>query len=340
MGGRDLSPRDALERWLDKQRAEKSEASISAYYYRLKLFVEWCEQHDIDDMADVDGWAVDEYELHRRSKQVAASTLHNEIKTLRRWLKYLGQIGVVDAGLWQGMEIPQIPETEASDDTRLSPPDAKALIEYYRDSTPHYGTRGHALLEFAWHTGARVGGIRAVDLHDVEHAQAFVRFVHRPDQDTPLKNGRDGERVVALPAVVVDVLETYIDSERMDSHDSHGRSPLFTSTRGRPTTGTLRDWMYRVTQPCVYSPCPHDRKRDTCEYREKAKLSGCPSSRSPHQVRTGAITWMLNKGDPADVVSKRVNATVEVIEQHYDKEQDIEEMEQRRRQYVGDITEQ
>jgi site-specific recombinase XerD len=336
---RDLSPSEALERWLDKQRAEKSEASIQSYYYRLKLFVEWAEEQGIKDMAAVDGWTVDEYELHRRSKEVAASTLHNEIKTLRRWLMYLAQIGVVDRDVAEGIEIPQIPDSEQSDDTRLSPDDARELINYYRDSSQR-ANRGHALLEFAWHTGARVGGIRAVDLRDLEIGEAFVRFVHRPEQGTPLKNGRDGERVVALPQPVVKVLEEFIDSERMDSHDDHGRSPLFTSSRGRPTTGTLRDWMYRVTQPCVYGPCPHDRERQSCEYREKAKLSGCPSSRSPHQVRTGSITWMLNRGDPADVVSKRVNATVEVIEQHYDKEQEIEEMEQRRREYVGDIREQ
>jgi hypothetical protein len=37
---------------------------------------------------------------------------------------------------------------------------------------------------------------------------------------------------------------------------------------------------------------------------------------------------------PADVVSRRVNSSVRVIEEHYDKPDEVEEMEKRRRQYI------
>ncbi|MFW5978084.1 MAG: hypothetical protein ACOCP2_02465, partial [Halohasta sp.] len=40
---------------------------------------------------------------------------------------------------------------------------------------------------------------------------------------------------------------------------------------------------------------------------------------SPHPIRTGAITYLLNQGWPPEDVSERVDATVETIEQHYDK---------------------
>jgi site-specific recombinase XerD len=331
-----LTPREALDRWLDQQRAEKSESSISAYYYRLKLFVEWCEAEGITEMSEVDGVLVDEYELHRRGNEVAPSTLHNEIKTLRRWLRYLGKLEVVDPGLYERIEIPGVPERKQSDDTRLDPDAATALLTHFRQS-PDRATREHGLLELTWHTGARLGGIRALDCRDVELEEAYVRFVHRPDTGTALKNGLDGERVVGLTDAVVNVLQDYCENHRPDITDEHGRAPLFATRQGRPSTGSFREWMYHATQPCVHSPCPHGREIGTCEYRTYHKGSQCPSSRSPHQVRTGAITWMLNRGLPPTVVSDRVNATPDVIKRHYDKQKAVSEMEERRREYLDDL---
>ncbi|PSQ49959.1 hypothetical protein BRD19_02380 [Halobacteriales archaeon SW_7_65_23] len=94
--------------------------------------------------------------------------------------------------------------------------------------------------------------------------------------------------------------------------------------------------MYQATVPCLHTDCPHGRKRETCEFLEDSynNASKCPSSRSPHQVRTGSITWQRNCGVPADVVSRRVNSSVRVIEEHYDKPDEVEEMEKRRRQYI------
>ena len=55
-------------------------------------------------------------------------------------------------------------------------------------------------------------------------------------------------------------------------------------------------------------------------------------------MRTGSITWQRNQGVPADVVAKRVNASVRVIEQHYEKPDKREEMEKRRRPYIDDLS--
>ena len=67
---------------------------------------------------------------------------------------------------------------------------------------------------------------------------------------------------------------------------------------------------------------------------EFAHASKCLSSRSPHRIRTGSITWQLNIGIPPEVVAERVNAGLDVIEQHYDKESPLERMERRRRQHI------
>ncbi|WP_239638600.1 hypothetical protein [Halorubrum saccharovorum] len=63
--------------------------------------------------------------------------------------------------------------------------------------------------------------------------------------------------------------------------------------------------------------CPHDKDPDTCEWTRYVHLSKCPSSRSPHPIRTGSITWQLNQEIPPEV-AERVDATVKTIENHYD----------------------
>jgi len=332
----DLSPREARDRWLDKLRVSKAESSVSAYHYQTKLFVEWCESEGVDDVGELTGWDIESYETYRRGEGVKPYTLKKELGTLRRFLEYCARIELVDESLPEKVDPPDPPRDAQVDETMLDPDRAQSLLAYYRQDTDARATRGHVLLELAWFTGARLGAIRGLDLSDYNSDEQFVAFRHRPNEGTPLKNGEDGERVVGLPEEVCDLLDEYIRANRHEKFDDHGRKPLITSTVGRPSTNAVRAWMYQATVPCLHTECPHGRERQTCEFLEDSynNVSKCPSSRSPHQVRTGSITWQRNRGVPADVVSRRVNSSVRVIEQHYDKPDEIEEMEKRRRQHL------
>lgn len=219
------------------------------------------------------------------------------------------------------------------DETRLRTEDARALLKYYDEYD--YGSRDHALLATYWYVGARLGGVRGLDLGDYNSEEAYLQFFHRPEEDTPLKNGRDGERAVALPREVYNILDTYIEEHRTDVLDEYGRSPVFTTPNGRASVYAHRARMYLATIPCLHSPCPHGKDPETCDWIDYSHASKCPSSRSPHQVRTGSITWQLNQGVPIERVAKRVNTSVRVLKRHYDQPDKIEEMEARRRQYIG-----
>lgn len=77
---------------------------------------------------------------------------------------------------------------------------------------------------------------------------------------------------------------------------------------------------------------------------ERNHASKCPSSRPPHDIRTGSITWMLNLGWPPEDIAERVNADIETIEQHYDKanlderrRRQRDRMEKRRRSLVNGV---
>jgi site-specific recombinase XerD len=326
------TPREAVERWLDKRRIELRDQTAKSLKYRLKLFADWCEENDIETLHDLDGWNIDTYETERRSTATQI-TLSKELGTLKNFLEWAEGVGLAPDGIAAVVEPPKMPD-DPSSDVMLAPADAQKLIRHYRNSDER-ASRCHALLELAWFTGARVGGIRSLDVRDFNADAEYVYFRHRPETGTVLKKGVDGERAVALSTSVCEVIDEYISEHRLDVHDDEGRQPLIASRVGRPTCGTIGAWMNYATAPCRHSLCPHDKKQATCNWFGYTYGSKCPSTRSPHQVRTGAITWMRNRGIPREVVKERVNASERTIEKHYDKVDPVAEMEERRREYAS-----
>jgi len=331
----DLGLREAVERYLRNRRADSTEASIRTWKYRLKLFVEWAESVGIETVGGLESYdLVEYYEL--RSAEIAPATLEGEMWTLRMFTEFLEDLGAVESELSESVRIPDLDEEDRTNDTKLDTDRAMRLLGYYRNDPAAYGTRGHVFLELAWITGARQGGLRALDLRDVHlDGNPWLDFRHRPEDSSPLKNKLGGERPVAIPQPTAEVLERYIGHHRYDVHDENGRQPLLASTQGRPQPNTVRNWAYLATEPCLHSPCPHGKHRETCDWAEYHGASKCPSSRAPHHIRTGAITWMLNLGWPVADIAERVNSDPKTIEQHYDKA-DVEERRRRQRERMED----
>jgi integrase len=155
---------------------------------------------------------------------------------------------------------------------------------------------------------------------------------HRPDTDTPIKNGPRGERPVAIPKSVCDVIDDYLAYQRPDATDDNGRESLLATAQRRPAKSTIRKCVYKWSRPCAYGKeCPHDRDPEECEApSDVSRASGCPSSVTPHPIRRGYITHLLQSGVHVQVVSDRCNVTPGVIDQHYDVRSEEDKMRQRR----------
>lgn len=331
----DLTPEEARDRWLSKRKPDVSESTLSSLHYRLKLFTDWCAANEIDTMSELTAWDLDEYGVARREKAVAI-TLNKELGTLKRFLDYCATLGILDENLPKAVTPPEVSKDEMSDDTKLEPEAGEALLAYFRESDER-ATRPHVMLELFWTIGCRVGALRGLDVRDVDVDKQFVAFRHRPETGTPLKNGTHSERLVGLLDETADVLEEWLSGQRMDVHDDNGRQPLLPSVQGRPVPGTIRDWCYLATVPCQYQSCPHEKDPESCDWLSYVTASKCPSSRAPHQVRTGSITWQRSRGIPEETVSDRVDSGVEMIRKHYDKETERRELEERRREYLGNL---
>lgn len=333
--------REAVQQYLRRMRREATEETVDTYRLDLRQFVLWCEDEGIERVDELTGYDFELYE-DDRAKDLAPSSLENQMGLVQRFIRFCEHIDLVEEDLHEKVHVPYADKSEKSRDEKLTTEDAKKLIGFFRRSSKFYGTKWHAILEVAWHTGARVGGLRALDLSDYDADFNVLEFRHRPNQGTPLKKKLDGERDVGILSEVADVLDAYIAEHRHDRHDEYARAPLFTtrSKHGRISKNAVRGWLYQATQPCWYDddPCPHDKRREDCEWTRQSSASVCPSSRSPHAIRTGAITFHQNRGFEASDTAARVNASPSTIQDHYDKAEQREEMEERRRPQLDKLS--
>lgn len=338
MGRRDLSPEEAQERFLSRRKQRQSEATVRTYTHRLDHFVEWCDAEGIESMAEIGGWEIDEYRYHRESEDISPTTVKGAMSSLKQLLEFCEKIEVIDEGTADRVEIPKLTKDEETNDEQLHADRATELLRFYRNSVKWEGHVRHAFLEVTWHTGCRMGGLRALDLDDYDADRGALHFQHRPDSGTGLKNKAEGERIVSINDYVVDALDLYIARERPHKRDEFGREPLFATRQGRASGASIRSWSYLGTQPCLHQECPHGRQRHSCEWTERNHASKCPSSRPPHAIRTGSITWQLNatNGD-IEYVARRVNANPNTIRRYYDKATPEEEFEERQQKYQNDL---
>jgi site-specific recombinase XerD len=325
-----LAPDAAVSLYLQHREGEVSEETLSSHRYRLERFTEWCEKEEIHNLNDLTGRNLHSYRVYRREEEdLKPVTLQGQLSTLRVFLRFCSTVDAVPEGLHEKILLPTVSGAEQASRTTLEPERAERILEYL--GTYEYASRQHVLLTLLWRTGLRRGSVRAIDLCDYDPEEPGVEISHRPETDTPLKNKERGERWVALRAHTASLIEDYIEGPRRDVTDDYGREPLLTTAQGRVSLSAIQGSVYTLTRPCQYRECPHDDyDPETCEATKRAKATKCPSSRSPHDVRSGAITAHLLDDVPVEVVSGRMDVTQDVLDRHYDRRSEREKMEQRR----------
>ncbi|WP_311173952.1 tyrosine-type recombinase/integrase [Halobellus ordinarius] len=340
----DFNPTAAGEYWINKRQIDHTENTIHSNRKDLDPFLMWCDEHDIDRVGDLTEWTIEQYEDYAHAREDwSPITIKNKLQTLKQFLRFLGEKGAFDGYLHPAVTVPDLDRSQEVNTEKWDKTDALPQIRFMRTSAKWYGTFQHAVTEVAWFTGRRVQAIAGLDLSDYTREPdeedtadgPYLDFNHRADEGTGLKNKLDSEEPIEISPEVADVLDHYIARERNDKRDENGREPLFTTRQGRASIAKIRGAIYIATQPCIRIACPHGENAKKCEYRKRDHASKCPSSRSPHRIRTGSIQWQLDQGiDPEDV-SDRVDASVDTIRRHYDVPDDREKMENRRRKYTG-----
>ena len=326
-----LKPKEGVKRFLAYREPSIRPTSYRNAKHRLSIFLKWCDERRIKNLNELDGRKLNDF-VRWRQPQVAPITLQKQLSSVRQALRWWADLEAVSEGLAEKLHAPELPDGAESRDVFLDPQSANAALEYF--DRHHYGSREHALIALLWRTGMRRSAARSIDVDDLEEDDHAVRLEHRPEKGTTLKNGDAGNRWVYLGPEWFAVLIAYRDNpDRVKVTDEFGRRPLFTSQLGtRPTGDTIYKWVVRALHPCTYHECPHGETPSSCEARGRnALVARCPSARSPHAVRRGAITQHLNQDTTPEVVSERMDVSLEVLYQHYDARTEREKMEVRRK---------
>lgn len=326
-----IAPAEAVEWYLDSRATELAQSSLYAHKSRLGHFVRWCDQEDIENLNSLTGRHMDRYKVWRRNDgDLNNVTLHSQLQTLRVFMQFCERIEAVRPGFHEFIQPPEMAPKEGVRHAFLDPDTALEIRDYLRKM--QYASRDHVVFELLWHTGIRMGGLVGLDLEDYDPRYDILELHHRPDSGTPLKNKQDGERPIGLAEPVAQILDDYIQYNRLDTEDDYGRNPLLTTEYGRLGRQTVRSIVYGLTRPCTYTgTCPHDTEAKNCRAaRSKGEASKCPSTVSPHAIRKGAITYARRNEIPIEEVSGRMNVSPDVIREHYDKNTKSEEMRRRR----------
>ena len=314
-----VTPEDAVEQYLTSREHELADASLQNLRYRLKQFRLWAEEIELENISELDGMMCERWKLARVDAGLAPITVQQHMRTFRHFVRWAGTVGYVDPDLHELIRIPSVNRSERSRDETIEFERAEAIMEYL--GRFEWASRRHVVFGILWHTAMRTGSLRALDINDIEeHGGAvYLRVRHRPETDTPLKLARDGSRNVTISdSDLSEAIPDYVDHNRPDVEDDHGRSPLIATQNGRASKTTIRVDCYQVTHPCAIGDCPHGRSQQSCEYRHHDKSGGCPSARSPHAIRRAAITSHLDEGIPKEIIAERASVSTDTLEEHYD----------------------
>ena len=193
-------------------------------------------------------------------------------------------------------------------------------------------------------TGAGPIALRELDRSDYDRSGrgGLLTIQHRPNPEaanpeeltenawltakpksTGLKNGKGSERHITLREDVCDALGEYLKYNWTPTTENSGRRPLLVTERGsrRIAKSTIRKYIYELTRPCkTIDKCPAGINSADCPAVGDGKtVTSCKKNASPKALRTGLISHLRDQGVDIEDVSGEVDATPQVLKEHYDK---------------------
>lgn len=331
------TPREAVDKYFDIRDLKPN--TEGTHRSSLNFFIRWCEEvKSINDMRTLTGDDLADYRIWRRDKaskrvdKLSPTTEESQQTITRTFIEFCESFSAVPSGLHQFVIVPTLDEGENVRSEILDSETAKAVLDYLRKY--EYASVEHVVLMLLGASGMRVGDLHSLDKDDyvTDSDGPYLKLRHRPDEGTELKNQSRGERTVYLKESVAEALDDYIADQRVERTDKHGREPLVTTSHGRMAKSTMRNYVYRWTQPCAIGKgCPYDKDPEECKAAlRKNDASKCPDSLSCHPVRKGYITQELKAGVPMAILSDRCDVSEPTMQKHYDFRTDQEKMSARK----------
>jgi site-specific recombinase XerD len=326
-----LEPEQALEMYLEHRRDEVAESTLNAHRLRLKHFVRWCNEQEIDNLNELTGRKLFEYRQWRKQDGgLNRVSVRTQLSTLKQLIKFCETIDAVEPELHEKVDIPELKEGDGVRSVQIKEEQVEQILE--RLERFDYASLRHVIVLLLWRTAIRMGALRSIDVDDVDLNEGYIALKHRDEYGTPLKNGQGGERHIALTDKTVSVLNDWIEHRHPDTTDDYGRIPLVATEHGRISRSNIRRNVYWASSPqFVGEDCSCD-----VDEHDYDSIHECDDVVSPHAFRRGSITHMIRNEVPKEVVSGRSDVSPEVMDKHYNEMTEKEKMDQRR-EYLDNL---
>lgn len=253
---------EATSTWLRKR---ESEHSRTAYAKDASWWLAWCVASGTNP-AVARALHADQYAAALQESKLAKSTRARRLAVASSWYAYLVRAEVAERNPFLGMDRPSV-EADSSSTRGMTPAQLGALLNYARE---HETARTYALLVTLATTAARIGSVLAATVGAIGHDQG-----HRVIDLTT--KGDHAKRFVLVP-LAVEGIEAYLAERGAAGPDEY----LFATSTGRP-----------MDEPAAFRTLQRVAKAARIPHADRL---------SPHSLRHGYATAMLDKGVPlADV---------------------------------------
>jgi integrase len=158
-----MSPHEAVNEYLADRRPDVVDSTHANHKHRLKMFLQWCEKHGLEDMNNTRGRHLHEFKKWR-AKDLKPITLKNQLGTVRLFLLFCERLEVAPRGINQRLVLPDISPEDEVRETILTKEEAERILDYCERF--EYATLRHALFYLLWHTGMRLSSALALDIED------------------------------------------------------------------------------------------------------------------------------------------------------------------------------
>lgn len=345
---RRASPSDLWEAYVGRKGEKRRQETMRLNRSSWDTFTEWFQESDSTHLRDLGPYfAADFQEWLRANTGKNDLSIYYELTRVRTIIEFGKGKGFVDGQVPLKWDRPEVSRVDRQRDDPLRPERGWEIGEWVRETAPY--TKEEVIWTLAFEYGLRKSAIRALDLEQVVFdpdgdTPPHLKLRDRPDlgddgdKGLPLKNTVDelSSRLVPLYPDTVELLRGYIGRERAEpgKTDEYGLNGLITTNRSaRISESGIYRTISKLTAPATYEG---ECECDTCrEFRETEGRPlpaqdryKCQRSRSPHQVRHGSITMMINEGVDFETISHVVGTRPSTLRDVYDRRTEEERMNQ------------
>ena len=153
-----ITPKEAVELYLNDRETELTRATINSHKSRLSHLIRWCDQKDISNLNTLTGRQLHAYRQWRRADGgLSPASEKTQMDTIRVFIRWLESIDGVEKDLHTKVRSPSLSNEDKSRDVMLEADRADQILEFLRKYK--YASREHVVLVLLWHTMIRSGAV-------------------------------------------------------------------------------------------------------------------------------------------------------------------------------------